>query len=610
MTACPTCGKPVDALRARNVKVRGIQVVAYCSPECLAAAGDSAAVPAPTKPVAPDSGPVIEIRYEPASGVVTSARDERAAADAPAAKPAPEAKPDAKQPAADSKADKKADHKKADARKGGKPAPEPAKPEPAKKAPVLKIIEEAGAAPRDVTPPPRPLEGKPDKAPDKKAPDQKAPDTKTPDTKGQDTKGSDKKGSDKKSDAKGPDDKVSPAKLAQAPEPGKRRFSRETLERDHSNASQAEDWLEDEPANLGAARTGTAAESQLRPGGTKRALLILLAVALAGAGVLIAVKLLGKSSPATRAGSGDSGSASTGSGSDSGSAKADRGSGSALGTRVVGPERPPVAPLARARATEVLQHWLTAKDSTPRIQRLAAAALARTGDPAAIERLASALQHDNLDDTGRHDVAYALARAGDKRGFDVLVAALSAPRRDDKLSIGRLLVQLGDTRAVNALAPYLELPQHRVGAAEQLIRLGEPRAIKVFEQIRADAKASADDKARAAIGLAHAGRPGFGDELHALLADTHFNVYAAEILALKHDEAVRPVLIKQLEVTSLRVGAARALRLLAPAGDHAAGLAVLVAALDNPNNQKDTEQLSIAEAILLLAGDARWGERP
>jgi len=68
MSACPTCGKPVDALRARNVKVRGIQVVAYCSPECLAAAGESSStavptesggIPAQTKQVAPDSGPVI-----------------------------------------------------------------------------------------------------------------------------------------------------------------------------------------------------------------------------------------------------------------------------------------------------------------------------------------------------------------------------------------------------------------------------------------------------------------------------------------------------------------------------------------------------------------------
>lgn len=563
MNACPICGKPVDALRARNVKVRGIQVVAYCSPECLAQAADSAGVPAP-KQVAPESGPVIEISYEPVSGVVTSAKDERT--------PTPELiKLDDKKKSdkkADKKSDKKAD-KKAEAKKPDDKKPDVVddKSEP---RPVFKILEEAGGTARSVTPPkgaliqPALLDNRSTSA-----------------------------------------EKVSPAKLSDAA-PGKRRLTRETLERDNKNVDQAEDWLADEPANVHGVRSGTEVEGAVRGGGGKRALLILVLIAIIGAGVVLAVKFLGGRSDAVKQGTGTIGSA-TSSQPDATEA------GSARATRVVGPSQPIEAvepddkrpPLARA--TEVLKHWLAAKDS-PRVQRLAAAALSRTGDGDAIERLALALQKDTLEDAGRHDVAYALARAKDKRGLDAMTAAIAAPRRDDKLTVGRLLVQLGDTRAVTALTPYLELPQHKLGAAEWLARLAEPRAIKALEQIRADEKATPDDKARTAIALTLAGKPGFGDELHALLKDPRWNWFAAEALATKRDDAARPVLVKLLEVTSLRVGAARSLRALAPERTHDAELKTLITALDHPDKQKDTEQLTIAEAILLLSGPPAWAE--
>src|SRR5689334_12522828 len=102
MTTCPVCDKPVDPLRSRFVSVRGGKVVPYCSAECRAAQDtkptkvtepekpvekpvEKAAEkpkPAEKKPVPQkvqdlDSGPVIEILHEPASGVVTSAKDER-----------------------------------------------------------------------------------------------------------------------------------------------------------------------------------------------------------------------------------------------------------------------------------------------------------------------------------------------------------------------------------------------------------------------------------------------------------------------------------------------------------------------------------------------------
>jgi hypothetical protein len=66
------------------------------------------------------------------------------------------------------------------------------------------------------------------------------------------------------------------------------------------------------------------------------------------------------------------------------------------------------------------------------------------------------------------------------------------------------------------------------------------------------------------------------------------------------------VLVSQLSIPSLRVNSARALRRLAPDADVSALLPPLVAALDS---NKDTEQVQIAEAVLLLAGPAAWSER-
>jgi HEAT repeat protein len=305
------------------------------------------------------------------------------------------------------------------------------------------------------------------------------------------------------------------------------------------------------------------------------------------------------------------GSGSVGAASGSGSAPAGSGSGSNLAgsKRVVGPAVDTQKPEPLARAITVLRRYLDDKDS-PRVQRVAAAALSRTGDKVAIERLASALAKDKLELAGQLDVAYALARAGDPRGVAALLGAVSgATRRDDKLAAGRLLVQLGHKGGVDALANYLEVPQHRLGAAEQLARVSEPRGMKVLETIHADKTASADDKARAVIGLGLAGKPEVIEELRALLTDNRFNVFAAEALALRHDEMARPVLVKQLELSSLRVGAARALRLLAPERDPAQYLDALIAALDDPSKQRDTEQIPLAEAILMLAGPARWAER-
>ncbi|HTL33432.1 MAG TPA: hypothetical protein VL326_09915 [Kofleriaceae bacterium] len=268
------------------------------------------------------------------------------------------------------------------------------------------------------------------------------------------------------------------------------------------------------------------------------------------------------------------------------------------------PAAPTVTPAdALAKAKAVLEAQL--KSDSPRVQRVAASALARTGDKAALDLLATAIASETSD-LAKLDMAYALARSGDKRGTDALQAALSGGKRDPRLEAGRRFALLGDKRAVNVLASYLTVDQLRLGTAEQLAYLAEPRAIEVLDKVVADPKALPDEKARATIALGHAGRADVAPALRALLADDRQNVFAAQALANLHDEAARPVLVSQLGIPSLRVKSARALRRLAPDADVSALLPDLVTALDS---NKDTEQVQIAEAVLLLAGPAAWSER-
>lgn len=257
--------------------------------------------------------------------------------------------------------------------------------------------------------------------------------------------------------------------------------------------------------------------------------------------------------------------------------------------------------LERAKAVLVAN----AKNNSARVQRVAASALARTGDKDALDLLASAMAKETSE-IAKLDIAYALARSGDKRGTDALLAALNGQKRDPKLEAGRRLALLGDKRAINVLGNYLTVDQLRLGTAEQLAYLAEPRALKILESVIADPNAGADEKARATIALGHAGRTDVAPALHALLTDDRQNSFAAQALAVLHDEAARPVLVSQLAIPSLRVKSARALRRLAPDANVSALLPPLVAALES---NKDTEQVQIAEAIVLLAGPAAWSER-
>jgi len=268
----------------------------------------------------------------------------------------------------------------------------------------------------------------------------------------------------------------------------------------------------------------------------------------------------------------------------------------------------PTAAVAIARAKEVLSTMMTT--SSPRIVRHAAAALARTGDPAALTALTTALANETKDPaktsvTTKIELLYDLARGGNKKAVEGIVSEIIDQNRDHRIDAATRLRQLGDKRAPDALAQYLEYPQFHIGVAKQLALAADPRGIKVFQTVRTDPKANADDKAIATISLGFAGQADVIPDLEQLLADPHFNADAAAALVTAHDAKARPTLIKQLQVSALRVQAARWLRHLDAEPDPTL-FAPLLTELATP---QDTDvQVGAAETLLLLAGPVEWSK--
>jgi HEAT repeat protein len=266
---------------------------------------------------------------------------------------------------------------------------------------------------------------------------------------------------------------------------------------------------------------------------------------------------------------------------------------------VVPPPPPPDPGKAARTAAETALRELVASES-PRVRRIAAAAFSRTGDAASIAALVELLAAETSEIT-RLDIAYALARGGDARGGEALAAGLKSSRRDVRADAARLLIQLGDPSGAGAkeLGRFLDNRSQRLGAAEALARIEDKEAMEVLDAIYLDPTSPPDDKIRATIALGRARRGAVKDELVALLADGRFNAFAAIALAELPDATGRDVLVKQLAVSSLRVGAARALRRLDPALDVAPLVPVLTDAIAA---DKDVARVTAAEAILILTG--------
>ncbi|HEX3761597.1 MAG TPA: hypothetical protein VHW23_23025 [Kofleriaceae bacterium] len=625
MTPCPACHNAVDPLRSRFVGVRDGKVVAYCSAECAAgrpgarperierAMSPSTGVPVPLPtpqagmPPPPglpgppdglgvgpvDSGPVIEILHEPTSGVVTSARDARGDA-----RPR---HPDEIPIAAFWAADKATKDRAAAARQGAAPAT---------------------SDPRDASDPDPPF-----------APAAAAP----PDAAAREHGGRDP------ADAA---DRSSAAESREPVETGREEAAaRDAAEpsdapraMDRQDAAQRGPEL-DEPSgpDAGAARqeSRTTHPVTFRPMGRESSVpvhagvaapdvdppprrrwpLIVLILVLLGAGGALLLHFFGRLSGGT---GGHASSAPR-------AAPVVVAAAPAARAELSRPVRPPpvaAAPVVDPAASVELARSALRRDmaaTSPRVQRLAAAALARTQDREACELLAAQIGlgaagapavHAVADsdapagnDIARLDLAYALARGGDRRGAEVLARALGAPRGEARDEAAGLLALLGDRRAVPHLLDLLAVEQRRLGAAEHLARLDEPYALQVLDRVRGDARSSADDKARATVALGIAGHDAVAGALRDMLNDPHFNAFAAAALAAQGDRAARPVLEHQLASPPLRVLAARALRRLDPALDPRPLLPPL---LDVVRAGRDIDRIPAAEAILLIAGPPAW----
>jgi HEAT repeat protein len=260
------------------------------------------------------------------------------------------------------------------------------------------------------------------------------------------------------------------------------------------------------------------------------------------------------------------------------------------------------------KATAALRARLTSP--SPRIRRIAATALARTRDPAALAALGDALAEESSE-IARLDIAYALGRGGDPRGVAALGRAVAASsRRDVKADAARLLLQLGDTGGVALLKQIGGMSQHKLAVAEILAAAGDAEGLATLAEVRADSGSTPDERLRAAVALGRAGAgqdaPGVRDELRAALDDGRYNVGAAAALARLGDASAWPALEAQLAVPSLRVGAAIQLRRLRPDLDAVPLLPALAAALDADG---DVAAVSAAEALLILLGPAELAAR-
>ncbi|MEM9489732.1 MAG: HEAT repeat domain-containing protein [Myxococcota bacterium] len=262
-------------------------------------------------------------------------------------------------------------------------------------------------------------------------------------------------------------------------------------------------------------------------------------------------------------------------------------------------ERAPATPeQLNERAQDILRQLL--QSPSPRVQRIAALALSRLADQAALDLLRNVLERSDSK-LVRLEAAYALARIGDSDGRKHLREKLRHERRDVRVDAARYLAQLGDDSGLKSLRRMMSLRSHRLGAAEYLARRGDRDGIAELRGVLADDDSSEEFRMRALVALGRSGDTAVRDQLHAILQDGRYQVGAADALAALGDPLAIPQLRKQLGIASLRVRAALALRRLGAEAD----LDAVAAALDQGSEQA---RVTAAEAILILTGPKELAE--
>jgi HEAT repeat protein len=268
-------------------------------------------------------------------------------------------------------------------------------------------------------------------------------------------------------------------------------------------------------------------------------------------------------------------------------------------------EPPPTAaasaPSEANRESAITELRALMASTSPRVRRLAAQAMARAGDEAALVLLRR-LQREEPSQLGRIQIAYALARAGDAQARQDLRIQLGSERRDVRVDAARCLLQLGDESGRKTLRAMLSVDAHRIGAAGLLARMGDDEGLKVLREEAVDKRATPEAKMRAQVALGRAGDESVRPALRKILEDKRYNVGAADALAALGDEAAAPALTVQLGLSAMRVPAALWLRRMKRAVD----VAPLIVAMSAADEQS---RVSAAEALLILSGPPRLAER-
>jgi HEAT repeat protein len=270
--------------------------------------------------------------------------------------------------------------------------------------------------------------------------------------------------------------------------------------------------------------------------------------------------------------------------------------------RAAGPVTPAAASDGTSRVAAAQAELRALMESgSPRVRRLAAQALARGKEPAALDQLRR-MAREEPSQLGRIQIAYALARAGDGAAREALRIQLGSERRDVRLDAARSLVQLGDDTGRKTLRAMLSVEQHRVGAAGLLARLGDDEGFKALRAEAAEKRATPEARMRVQVALGRAGDESVKGALHKILSDRRYNVGAADALAALGDDAAAPALTAQLRLSSMRVQAALWLRRLKKDVDQEP----LVVAMENGD---EMSRVSAAEALLILSGPPALAER-
>lgn len=230
-----------------------------------------------------------------------------------------------------------------------------------------------------------------------------------------------------------------------------------------------------------------------------------------------------------------------------------------------------------------------------RDQRLAGIALARLSHSRAGSVLAQLLKTETSD-LSRVDIAYGMALGGAEAGRSYLVGQLKSRRRDVRIDAARRLVQLGDDAGRETLVQMLSIRSHRLGASMVLAQLGDERGIAVLRETLGDATSSHENKMRSAVGLGRSGDSSTKEYLEGILNEGKYVVDAAGALAALGETSATPALLRQLELTSMRVQAAESLKKIGAQVD----LAPMAAALESGSTDG---RIAVAEAILILTDE-------